>query len=926
MPLIARASASSDNDTDVTSGAIDTTGATLLVVAVGFVLGDAAVVDSYDNEWIPLTKRQEDSFEGFDVSNQLFYAKAPTVGAGHTFTATASFPSIHVFALSGVRLVNPFLAEAGDTEAFAAASSITAGPLTPTLEGIAAVTSVTASAAATYPILWPFQPRYSGVGGIAGDWDPYSLDSTAHSVECAAAWLETTSTDELYAVWVHGAVVEPTRATTLAFFAEVNDPPPVEYEDPCAISKPRVYAKLTADGNTYKWGVGPLRETADQGGFAEPRLLEMGPITRRASDPSTGSWSVQSASVRSADTDRVVREILGIRSSLRGVPGEFYLTSKAQSEAGGPPRVLFAGIVREDSADDNLVAGVTLNDLIGVDYSLFAEEKQIPQREIVASFFPNCPLATLGEGEPLVIGQRRPLDSANGEGVSPCKTVGAITIGATINTPDGTTLADLVAALQAAVDDGSIYSVWGPRLGLGDALALQALGTVPSDFDELAAIIGEGDLNELLNGHARTGGDQYVAAMIAGHATKAIRLGSNGDPSIWIDDEQVDPAEIGVSVWAPGIPGDSSWASTFGSDLFTELIGTDGTTRRYSFVLFDPASDYGIAVLNGARVHVDVDGMESNGDGTGDLLEDALAEVYPHLLKNAVLGVYLSGAWLPVPQFLFSDGTTLLDRLDLVSFITASLVVKSTLPAGRKASFTLADRISVREFIASCNLSWGCIMAQDQYQRLFIKVLDRRRTEFFDGHAPLRDKVDILPGLRIVPKPEWQANYIRYQYGKNTYTGRYERGEDGSAAPTKVEEPTSQQRHGVIKKTYAFPFVHDDVTANDVANNLLSLFASMPHVVQYARRGLCGLNDDLLMGVPITHYNGLGAGGWVEHGCWILSQVFQPRGMYCEFEALSVDALLTAEDTPDASELVSDPIALDDLIADDDGAALVGDA
>ncbi len=708
---------------------------------------------------------------------------------------------------------------------------------------------------------------------------------------------------------------------------------PVEYEDPCGITDPRIFATITTETETVKVGVQPLRDTAALGGFAEPRLLDVSAVTRVASDVATGSWSAQTASMRWADTDRANRARSDTRTSFRGCDAELYLTSNAQRAAGLPPRLLFAGTVYEDAADPNLVLSTTINDLIGSNYSLFSEEKQIPQRTIEKNWFPLAPSAAVGQAEPIVGGTRSPLDPAAlsaaslPQGVSKGVYVGQVRINGAHGTPTGTTLASVVAALEASRAAGTLYTDYGSRIGYSDATVLQGYGSVPSDYDALAQVIGYGDLDALLAATSNTGGSLFEAVVIASHAIKEILDAANGNPSIWIGTTQVAAAAIGVSVWCPQIPGDASWAAAIGATLYTDVIGADAVTRRYTLVLFDPASANGIAVAGGAVVHVDCIGLEDVGNGTGTAITDAFG-LYRHLLNNFILQDYQSGAWLASPQFLFSDGVTLLDRVDADSFTDAATVATLSLTGGRLGSFTLDERASVRDIIARCNQSWGCLLAQDDYQRLIVKVLDTRRTTFLTGryataaHRTLDGKRDILPGLTVQAKPDWQVNRLTYQYAKNNFTGSYERDAGGGGTTVFVEDATSQTRDGVIKKTVELAYVRDDATAASVASYYLNLFKDLPRVATYTRRGLCGLEDDVLDGVPITHWNGYGSAGWVDHSVWILGKTFDPKTLTCTFTALDVERLILAAETAATVYLTSDPVAIDDLIADSDGAFL----
>lgn len=100
MSLIASQKASSSNGGDsVTTVAVDTTGATVIVLHLADynAVTISAISDSYGNSYTP-----GPSVNGPVGRSTLFYCSNPIVGATHTFTATkvtgASFPSIQVVA------------------------------------------------------------------------------------------------------------------------------------------------------------------------------------------------------------------------------------------------------------------------------------------------------------------------------------------------------------------------------------------------------------------------------------------------------------------------------------------------------------------------------------------------------------------------------------------------------------------------------------------------------------------------------------------------------------------------------------------------------------------------------------------------------------------------------------------------------------
>lgn len=105
----------------ITTPAIDTTGADLLVVTYTrfFDVGPAAtpITDSKGNTWVASTAELGDP-GGLGFVRQ-FHAANPIVGTGHTFTftlAAAGFPSVAASAFSGVVLSSPLDKTASGTD------------------------------------------------------------------------------------------------------------------------------------------------------------------------------------------------------------------------------------------------------------------------------------------------------------------------------------------------------------------------------------------------------------------------------------------------------------------------------------------------------------------------------------------------------------------------------------------------------------------------------------------------------------------------------------------------------------------------------------------------------------------------------------------------------------------------------------------
>ncbi len=124
-----------------TSDPVNTTGADLIVVSVGYAQGTSpSVSDNKGNTYTPLTVRT-----GTSWSHRLYYCggpSTPVVGAGHTFTVSGSgiLAFMAVQAWSGSHLTSVLDAETGAGSG--AASTLQPGSITPSQNNELIVTGV----------------------------------------------------------------------------------------------------------------------------------------------------------------------------------------------------------------------------------------------------------------------------------------------------------------------------------------------------------------------------------------------------------------------------------------------------------------------------------------------------------------------------------------------------------------------------------------------------------------------------------------------------------------------------------------------------------------------------------------------------------------------------------------------------------------
>lgn len=133
--------------TPLASVAIDTTGATLIVVlasAAGIGPQTLSVADNKGNTWSPLTAIQQTNSNACRV--QLYYTIPTSVGAGHTFTVTATGTGfggtgVEVACFSGTAASSVFDQQNGAQ--FNIGTSIQAGNITPTVDNEVVIAGMT---------------------------------------------------------------------------------------------------------------------------------------------------------------------------------------------------------------------------------------------------------------------------------------------------------------------------------------------------------------------------------------------------------------------------------------------------------------------------------------------------------------------------------------------------------------------------------------------------------------------------------------------------------------------------------------------------------------------------------------------------------------------------------------------------------------
>lgn len=209
MAITLLTNVSKASQTTATSSAIDTTGASLIVVHLSWVSASITLSDSKSNTWTALTQQTSNG------SSRLYYCASPVSGSGHTFTITGSgnlYFVLSAAAFSGTHATTPFDSENGaSTGAFT--SGCDAGSVTPSAVGELMVTGYHSEAGSATP---PY--TITGGGGYT------IINQVAMSPGTyyggAIAYLISTGVSALNPFWNNSSSTVERQAATHASFKQ----------------------------------------------------------------------------------------------------------------------------------------------------------------------------------------------------------------------------------------------------------------------------------------------------------------------------------------------------------------------------------------------------------------------------------------------------------------------------------------------------------------------------------------------------------------------------------------------------------------------------------------------------------------------------------------------------------------------------------
>jgi hypothetical protein len=188
-----------------TTSAINTTGANLIVLSVAYFATLSTVSDSKGNPWTPLTERTT----GSTAKHRLYYALAPAVGPGHTFTVSGASIFAGMVVLAFTDTFVPIF-ESQNGAAGSTGTSVATGSLTPTTNGSLIISGVSL---ATVPQAISVNSALTAVtvAGAAGTalngGQGYLVQGTAAAINPTWSWTTSAENAVSLAVFRPGVLV-----------------------------------------------------------------------------------------------------------------------------------------------------------------------------------------------------------------------------------------------------------------------------------------------------------------------------------------------------------------------------------------------------------------------------------------------------------------------------------------------------------------------------------------------------------------------------------------------------------------------------------------------------------------------------------------------------------------------------------------------
>lgn len=308
-----------------------------------------------------------------------------------------------------------------------------------------------------------------------------------------------------------------------------------------------------------------------------------------------------------------------------------------------------------------------------------------------------------------------------------------------------------------------------------------------------------------------------------------------------------------------------------GTDYTQEIREVNG--NRYHCLVF--AEQQRSETCQYYEVTANVDGVETNSDGTGTLLTDA-DDIFEHIMLNLVMNTYRTGTYFTdVP---YSPGLFNRD-----SITTAKAVSAARVSGGYRGAGVLDYHISARQLIHDLLVSFDLNLYQ--YRGVWYVKRDARQS-IVRGSLPTitPDEGVYKASLEPVILKERHVNQIPYFAGPISGEGA-----NGYLVSGELRDTESANDYGVIvsEPMYLLWTQHPGTTFDVIRHYVMEFRYPPVNATFYAP--IKWFAQPIASEVALTHPDGLGANGWLGHVFKILGVDLDFDRLVCRITARSID-------------------------------------
>lgn len=337
---------------------------------------------------------------------------------------------------------------------------------------------------------------------------------------------------------------------------------------------------------------------------------------------------------------------------------------------------------------------------------------------------------------------------------------------------------------------------------------------------------------------------------------------------------------------------------TEGTDYVQELRQVNGNC--YHVLVFSAAQVS--ETCEYYEVTANVQGIETNGDTTGTLIENA-DDIFSHMMLNWMLNSYRSsvGPYAPAGGPWFTDVPYAPGLWDASSVTAAKSVAAARVYGGYVGAGELTEAQEAREVIREMLVSFDLeLYFNNNSGASGAWSVSRFDANAVVGSLPQYDPSDDVFKETFSSDPDTAALFNVFPFfagptsqrsGKNDVSASTSGG--GWQLSGEAKSTTSISRYGLsISSPTYLKWTQDAATTADVMAHYLK-YAERPPIIVAFKTGLRPLNHPLSTLVRVTHPDGLGsAAGWVDHVCKIIRSDIDAERLVVNITMESVNRLM----------------------------------